>query len=214
MGAARPVTAGKAQLIRSCSIVVRLRVSRVEFDLRGANDPASVYYEKCVASARKAHVPDVLQFKHRTYDETGSPDVARPCRSDLLGWGSRNDSGVAAGKSPARRRTLRHRLWSITSRQNASAIAKHDQPPRVLRNAASIDRAGDRQVVVLVDDLLLAGAFAALFEQLYRVLAFGFDTMPFPDSAQPVFWGAPPKRPPVFLSQFSVPSRPCDRHSE
>ena len=75
---------------------------------------------------------------------------------------------------PARRRSLRHRLWPITSRQNASAIAKHDQPTRVLRNAASIDRAGDRQVVVLVDDLLLAGAFAALLEQLYGILAFGF----------------------------------------
>jgi hypothetical protein len=43
-----------------------------------------------------------------------------------------------------------------------------------LGNAASIDRSGDRQVVVPINDLFLAGAFAALLEQLHRILAFHF----------------------------------------
>jgi hypothetical protein len=43
-----------------------------------------------------------------------------------------------------------------------------------LGNAASIDRPGNRQVVMSVDDLFLAGAFAALLEQLNGILAFGF----------------------------------------
>jgi hypothetical protein len=60
----------------------------------------------------------------------------------------------------------RHRFWSITARQNARAIAQHDLPPRILGNAASIDCPGNRQVVVPVNDLFLAGAFAALLEQL------------------------------------------------
>jgi hypothetical protein len=70
--------------------------------------------------------------------------------------------------------SLRHRLWSITARQNASAIAQHDQPARILGNAAAIDRPGNRQVVMPINDLLLAGAFAALFEQFDGILAFGF----------------------------------------
>ena len=51
--------------------------------------------------------------------------------------------------------------------------AQHDQPAWILRNAASIDRSGNRQVVVPVNDLFLAGAFAALLEQLDGILAFG-----------------------------------------
>jgi hypothetical protein len=43
-----------------------------------------------------------------------------------------------------------------------------------LGNAASIDRSGNGQVVVPVNDLFLAGAFAALFEQLDGVFAFNF----------------------------------------
>jgi hypothetical protein len=43
-----------------------------------------------------------------------------------------------------------------------------------LGNAASIDRPGNRQVVMPVNDLLLPSAFAALFEQLDGILAFGF----------------------------------------
>jgi hypothetical protein len=58
----------------------------------------------------------------------------------------------------------KHRLWPITSRQNPSAVAQHDQPAWILGNAASIDRPGNYQVVMPVNDLFLAGAFATLFE--------------------------------------------------
>jgi hypothetical protein len=71
------------------------------------------------------------------------------------------------------RNRLGHRFRPIASRQNTSAIAQHDQPTRILGNAASVDRPGDRQVVVPINDLLLAGAFAALFKQLDGILAFG-----------------------------------------
>ena len=37
-----------------------------------------------------------------------------------------------------------------------------------------------------VNDLLLAGAFAALFKQLDGILAFGSDTMPLSDSHDPL----------------------------
>jgi hypothetical protein len=43
-----------------------------------------------------------------------------------------------------------------------------------LEDAAAIDCTGNRQVVMLVDDFFLAGAFAALFKQLDGILAFGF----------------------------------------
>jgi hypothetical protein len=59
---------------------------------------------------------------------------------------------------------LGHRLRPIASRQNASPIAKHDQPARILGHAAAIDRPGNRQVVVPINDLFLAGAFAARFK--------------------------------------------------
>jgi hypothetical protein len=72
----------------------------------------------------------------------------------------------------------RHRFRPVASRQNASAIAQHHQPTRILGHAAAIDCAGNRQVVVPINDLLLAGAFAALFEQLDGILAFFSDTMP------------------------------------
>jgi hypothetical protein len=39
------------------------------------------------------------------------------------------------------------------------------QPTRILLNAAPVDRAGNGQVVVPIEDLILAGAFAALLEQ-------------------------------------------------
>jgi hypothetical protein len=68
----------------------------------------------------------------------------------------------------------RHGFRPIASRQNARAIAQHDQPARILINATSIDRAGNRQVVMPINDLLLAGAFAALFEQLDGILVFDF----------------------------------------
>ena len=62
----------------------------------------------------------------------------------------------------------------IASGQNACTIAQHDQPTRILGNAASIDRPGNRQVVMPVDDLFLVGAFVALLEQLNGILAFSF----------------------------------------
>jgi hypothetical protein len=67
-----------------------------------------------------------------------------------------------------------HRLRSIAPRQNASSVAQHDQPTRILLNTTPIDRASNSQVVVPIDDFLLAGAFAALIEQLDGILAFGF----------------------------------------
>ena len=48
------------------------------------------------------------------------------------------------------------------------------KPARILGNAASIDRPGNGQIVVPIDDLLLTGPLAALFEQLDGILAFGF----------------------------------------
>jgi hypothetical protein len=41
-----------------------------------------------------------------------------------------------------------------------------------LGNSASINCTSDRQIIVPVNDLFLAGAFAALFEQLDGILAF------------------------------------------
>jgi hypothetical protein len=67
---------------------------------------------------------------------------------------------------------LRHRFWSITSGQNASAIAQFNQPARILGHPAAIDRPGNREVVVPVNNLLLTSAFAALFKQLDGILAF------------------------------------------
>ena len=69
---------------------------------------------------------------------------------------------------------LRHRLGSIASRQNASAIAQHDQAARILGHPAAIDGSSNGQVVVPIDDFLLAGALAALLEQFDGVFAFGF----------------------------------------
>jgi hypothetical protein len=43
-----------------------------------------------------------------------------------------------------------------------------------LGHPTAIDGSGDGQVVVPIDDFLLAGALAALFEQLNGILAFGF----------------------------------------
>jgi hypothetical protein len=60
--------------------------------------------------------------------------------------------------------SLWHCLWSIASRQNASAIAQLYQPARILGHPPAIDCPGDRQIVVPVDDLLMAGALAAFFE--------------------------------------------------
>ena len=74
----------------------------------------------------------------------------------------------------ATRGALRHRLWSIAPRQNASAVAQHNQPARILGHPAAIDGSGNGQVVVPIDDFLLAGALAAFFEQLDGVFAFDF----------------------------------------
>jgi hypothetical protein len=41
-----------------------------------------------------------------------------------------------------------------------------------LGNSAPIDRAGDRQVIMAVNDLFPAGTFAALSKQLDGILAF------------------------------------------
>jgi hypothetical protein len=69
---------------------------------------------------------------------------------------------------------LRHGLRSIASRQNAGSIAQHDQSAWILRNPTSVDRPSDRQVVVPVNDLFLAGVMRAFPEQFYGVFAFGF----------------------------------------
>jgi hypothetical protein len=71
--------------------------------------------------------------------------------------------------------SLWHRIRSIASRQNARAIAQLDEPARILRYAATIDRPGDRQVVMPVNDLFLAGALAAFFKQLNGIPAFAHD---------------------------------------
>jgi hypothetical protein len=63
---------------------------------------------------------------------------------------------VVLGPRPMRRLTASSLVDHF--RQNASAIAQHDQPARTLGNAASIDRPGNCQVVMPVNDLLLAGA--------------------------------------------------------
>jgi hypothetical protein len=52
-----------------------------------------------------------------------------------------------------------------------------------LGNAAAIDRAGDRQVIVPINDLFVASVVGAFPEQLDWVFAFGFWHDPLPDSA-------------------------------
>jgi hypothetical protein len=70
-----------------------------------------------------------------------------------------------------------HRRRSVASRQNAGPVAQHDQPPRILPDTASIDRPGNGQVVVPVDDLFLAGAFAASLNNSTEYLASVSDTL-------------------------------------
>jgi hypothetical protein len=59
------------------------------------------------------------------------------------------------------------------SRQHARTVAKHDQPARVLFDTTAINRPSDGQTVITVEDLLKACAFAAYFEELDVVFAFG-----------------------------------------
>jgi hypothetical protein len=64
---------------------------------------------------------------------------------------------------------------------------------RILRYPAAIDRSGDRQVVVPVDDLFLAGAFAPSLNNSTQYLPSISNTMPLPDSAVAVdYFVAPP----------------------
>jgi hypothetical protein len=67
---------------------------------------------------------------------------------------------------------LRHRLRSIASRQYVGSITQHDQPAGILGNPAAVDCSGDRQIVMPVNNLLLAGVFATLLEQLDGIFAF------------------------------------------
>ena len=85
----------------------------------------------------------------------------------MAAWTFRHASQVSLS-------SLRHCLRSIASRQNASSVTQHDQPARILGHPAAIDGSGDGQVVVPIDDFLLAGTLAALFEQLDGVFAFDF----------------------------------------
>jgi len=95
-------------------------------------------------------------------------DIRRgPPPAVMAAWTFRHTSQASVS-------SLRHRFRSIASRQDASAVAQHDQPTRILRYPAAIDGSGDGQVVMPIDDFLLPGAFAALFEQLDGVFAFGF----------------------------------------
>ena len=57
---------------------------------------------------------------------------------------------------------------AIAPCQNPCPVAQHDQSARILGHPAAIDCSGDGQVVVPIDDFLLAGAFAALFERYRR----------------------------------------------
>ena len=69
---------------------------------------------------------------------------------------------------------LWHGFCSIASRQNAGSIAQHDQSAWILRNSTSVDRPSDRQVVMPVNHLFLAGVMRAFPEQFDGVFAFGF----------------------------------------
>src|SRR6516162_1019853 len=57
------------------------------------------------------------------------------------------------------RRRLAHSLRPIASGQHPSAVAKHDQPTRILLDAGSVDRSGGLEVGVPIKDLLDAGPF-------------------------------------------------------
>ena len=54
--------------------------------------------------------------------------------------------------------------WSLLAKILARSHSM-TQPTRILLNAAPVDRAGNGQVGVPIEDLILAGAFAALLEQ-------------------------------------------------
>jgi hypothetical protein len=73
------------------------------------------------------------------------------------------------------------------SRQNAGSIAQHDQPAWILRNPTAVDRPSDRQVVMPVNDLFLAGVMRAFPEQFDGVFAFGFCHEPFLTQPRPGF---------------------------
>jgi hypothetical protein len=80
---------------------------------------------------------------------------------------------------------LWHGFRSIASRQNAGSIAQHDQPAWILRNPTAVDRPSDRQVVMPVNDLFLAGVMRAFPEQFDGVFAFGFCHEPFLTQPRP-----------------------------
>jgi hypothetical protein len=62
-----------------------------------------------------------------------------------------------------------HRDRGLTLRGASREATQHDQPAGILLDAASIDCAGDREVVVTVKDFLDAGAFTAGKEKLDAV---------------------------------------------
>jgi len=63
----------------------------------------------------------------------------------------------------------RHSFRPIASGQHPSAVAKQDQPTTILLDTGSVNRSGDLEVGVPIEDLLDAGAFTAWLEKLDRV---------------------------------------------
>jgi hypothetical protein len=62
-----------------------------------------------------------------------------------------------------------HSLRSIAPSEHPRAVTKHNQSPGMLLNAGSIDRLGDLEINVPIEDFLNAGVFTARPEKLDRV---------------------------------------------
>jgi hypothetical protein len=78
-----------------------------------------------------------------------------------------NEVGVAP--PPSMSQLLRRSLRRIATGQHPSAVAKHDQPARILFDAGPVDRSGGLEVGVPIEDLLDAGALTARLEKLDRL---------------------------------------------
>ena len=77
----------------------------------------------------------------------------------------------------------RHGLRRIAPRQNASSVAQHDQPARILGHPAAIDRSGDRQVVGRSMISSWPAPSPPSLKNSTEYLPSICDTMPLPDSA-------------------------------
>jgi hypothetical protein len=130
----------------------------------------------------------------------------------------------APGVDDGSTRRLAHSIRPIASGQHPSAVAKHDQPTRILLDTGSVDRSGSLEIGVPIENLLDAGPFTARLEKLDRV--FCNVGRHWPDSRGPrlsqstnfrsdpriiqlsVWQSPPPAKDDEWIAPFAVPLPP------